>query len=60
MKKQCDILFIPDWQLIDYACTFQDNNQETDGIEEDTEYRFYSFSGIDHHDPDYNKRDRND
>jgi hypothetical protein len=58
MKKQRDILFIPDWQLVDYSGTFQDNNQETDGNEEDKEYRFYSFLGIDPNIQEKEDRDR--
>jgi hypothetical protein len=58
MKKQRDILFIPDWQLVDYSGTFQDNNLETDGNEEDKEYRFYSFLGMDHLGPEKEDQDR--
>jgi len=46
MKKQSDCNYVPDWQIMNYSETAMVNNQETDGIEEEKEHRFYS-SGSD-------------
>jgi len=50
MKKQSNYNYVPDWQIMNYSETAVDNNQETDGIEEEKEHRFYSSGSDDHYD----------
>jgi hypothetical protein len=47
MKKQTEHTYIPDWQVIKCQDTEIELNQETDGTEEETEYRFYNYDGDD-------------
>jgi len=51
MKKQSDFTYIPDWQIMNYSGTEAESNQETDGIEEEKEHRFYSSANDGYGDP---------
>jgi hypothetical protein len=48
MEKQLGYTFIPDWQIRDIYGPELLKNMETDGIEEEIEYKFYSIAEEDH------------
>jgi hypothetical protein len=48
MEKQFGYTFIPDWQIRDIYGPELIKNQETDGNEEEIEYKFYSVAEEDH------------
>jgi hypothetical protein len=43
MKNSKAVAFSSDWQIPDFFSCELNVNQETDGLEEDKEYRFYSM-----------------
>lgn len=50
MKTKSEYTFTPDWHVLNYSDSESENIQETDGMEEDREFLFFSFP-VD--DPDY-------
>ena len=45
MKTQREYAYVNDWQILNYSGPELENNNETDGIEEEREYGFYSVAG---------------
>lgn len=48
MKTQHNYDFIPDWQVFNYSGNESEKDQETDGLEEEKEFIFYSSKGDDY------------
>ncbi len=51
MKTQDETDYIPDWQVMSFSGTELENHKETDGNEEEMEFRFFNYSHEDQNSP---------